>query len=259
MKQYIVDAFTDKIFHGNPAAICVMNEWISDDLMKSIAKENNLSETAFIVKEDEGYYLRWFTPKEEIDLCGHATLASAFVLFNFYLKDASEIVFKTMSGNLIVGRNKDLFVMEFPKYTLEKVEVSKDIIDALGVVPLEVYKGRDLLCVLKSEDEVKNIKLNSEKLLTLDGLMVHVTARGKNFDCVSRSFGPKIGIKEDPVCGSAHCHIIPYWTEKLKKEKIVAYQASSRGGTLYCRMSNGKVYISGKAVLYSKADLSLKV
>lgn len=259
MKQYIVDAFTDKIFHGNPAAICVMNEWISDDLMKSIAKENNLSETAFIVKEDEGYHLRWFTPKEEIDLCGHATLASAFVLFNFYLKDASEIVFKTMSGNLIVGRNKDLFVMEFPKYTLEKVEVSKGIIDALGVVPLEVYKGRDLLCVLKDEDEVKNIKIDFDKLLTLDGLMLHVTARGRNVDCVSRSFGPKIGIKEDPVCGSAHCHIIPYWTEKLKKGKIVAYQASNRGGTLYCRMSNGKVYISGKAVLYSKADLSLKV
>ena len=257
MRQYIVDAFTDQIFHGNQAAICIMDQWIPEDLMINITKENNFSETAFAVREGEKYHLRWFTPGGEIDLCGHATLACAYVLFRFYLPDADKVVFSTLSGELTVKRNGELLEMEFPAYKLEKVPVTKEMTDAIGASPSEAYMGRDLLCVFDDEETVRNLQPDMSKLLDLQGLLLHVTAPGKDTDSVSRSFAPKLNIIEDPVCGSGHCHIAPYWAEKLNKDNIVAYQASKRGGTLYCRMSGEKVILAGKAVLFSECEIHI--
>ena len=257
MKQYIVDAFTDKVFHGNQAAVCITDEWMPEELMLSITKENNFSETAFAVREGEKYHLRWFTPGGEIELCGHATLACAYVLFRFCIPDADKIVFSTLSGDLTAERNGELIEMEFPAYRLKKVPVTEAVIDALGAAPSEAYMGRDLLCVFDDEETVKNLKPDMEKVSKLDGLLLQVTAPGKDTDSVSRTFAPKLNVEEDPVCGSGHCHIVPYWAEKLGKERIVAYQASQRGGTLYCRVSGGKVFLAGKAALFSECDLHI--
>lgn len=256
MKQYIVDAFTDKVFSGNPAAVCVMKEWITDELMMEITKENNLSETAFAVKEGLDYKLRWFTPGGEINLCGHATLATAYVITKFVEPELLKINFHTLSGILAVEKKDDIFIMDFPEYELKSVKISDEIIEAIGVEPLEVYIGRDLLCILGSEDEVRNININLDKIKKLDGLLLHVTAKGSEFDCVSRSFAPKLGVSEDPVCGSGHCHIVPFWAKKLDKNVLKAYQASKRGGTLYCNFDGKKVQLSGKAALYSIAEIN---
>ena len=255
MKQYIVDAFTDQVFHGNQAAICIMEQWVTEDLMMNITRENNFSETAFAVKEGEKYHLRWFTPGGEIDLCGHATLACAYVLFRFYIPNAGKVVFSTLSGDLIVKRNGDLLEMEFPAYKLEKIPVTQAMIDAIGVTPSEAYMGRDLLCVFDDEKTVRNLQPDMNKLLNLDGLLLQVTAPGKNTDSVSRSFAPKLNVTEDPVCGSGHCHIVPYWAKRLNKSSIVAYQASKRGGTLYCKMAGDKVFLAGKAALFSECEI----
>ena len=257
MKQYIVDAFTREIFGGNPAAVCVMDAWPSDDLMQKIAIENNLSETAFAVREDDIYHLRWFTPGGEIDLCGHATLGTAFVLLNYYEKDAQQVVFTTLSGDLIVTRRGELYEMEFPAYDLKKVDVTEAMEDALGVRVREAYLARDLLCVVDDEQTVRELTPDLEKVKQIDGLLVHVTARGKDEDCVSRSFAPKLSVAEDPVCGSGHCHIIPYWADVLGKNELVAYQASKRGGTLYCRQEGEKIFMAGKAALYSVDELNI--
>lgn len=257
MKQYIVDAFTDKLFHGNQAAICILDTWLSEELMMNITRENNFSETAFAVKENGKYHLRWFTPGGEIDLCGHATLACAFVILNFYSQNANMVTFTTLSGDLTVTRKDDLYEMEFPIYKLAPVKISSDITDALGAKPKEVYLGRDMLCVFDKEDAVTNMNPDMEKVKLLDGAMLHITAKGKEYDCVSRSFAPKVNVTEDPVCGSGHCHITPYWSEKLHKNKITAYQASKRSGILYCNVENDKIYISGKAVLFSISELNL--
>lgn len=257
MKQYTVDAFTEEIFKGNPAAVCIMESWIDDELMQNIAIENNLSETAFAVKEGNFYRIRWFTPGGEVDLCGHASLATAFAIFNFYEKNSLRIHFKTKDNvDLIIKRKNELYEMEFPAYDLKKIEISKDIADAVGN-PMEAYISRDLLCVLNSEEEVINFKPDLEKIERLDGLLLHITAKGTDADCVSRSFAPKLNIPEDPVCGSGHCHIVPYWAEILKKEDIIAYQASKRSGTLYCKMNKDKVIISGKAALFSESEIHI--
>lgn len=255
MKQYIVDAFTDRIFHGNQAAICIMDEWLDESLMMEITQENNFSETAFAVKENEKYHLRWFTPGGEIDLCGHATLACAYVLFKFYVPNADEVVFSTLSGDLIVKRKGELLEMEFPAYKLERIPVTQAMIDAIKAVPSEAYMGRDLLCVFEDEEIVRNLKPDMTKLLELDGLLLQVTAPGKDTDSISRSFAPKLNVVEDPVCGSGHCHIAPYWAKRLNKESIVAYQASKRGGTLYCKVLGDKVLIAGKAALFSECEI----
>lgn len=255
MKQYVVDAFTDKVFAGNPAAICVLDKWISDELMQKITTENNLSETAFTVKEGEHYHLRWFTPGGEIDLCGHATLATAYTLFRFYEKDADVLSFDTLSGVLTVRKNGELLEMDFPAYELSPVEVTDKMVDAIGVKPLEAYMGRDLLCVVSSEDEVKNATPDQAKIMELDGLLVHLTAKGAEHDCVSRSFAPKCGVAEDPVCGSGHCHIVPYWAKALEKDSLVAYQASRRGGVLHCRIEGERIVLAGNAALYSEAEI----
>lgn len=259
IKCYFVDAFADKVFEGNPAGVCILEKWISDGLMLNIAGENNLSETAFAVKEGNAYRLRWFTPTEEVDLCGHATLATAFVLANFVDPDAQFFPFNTLSGRLQAVRRgglADLFEIDFPAYKLEQVPVTDAMTEAAGLRPLEAYMGRDLLCVFKDADDVITMRLDMGMVKELDGLLLQVTAPGmKEFDCVSRSFGPKVGIDEDPVCGSGHCHIIPYWGQRLGKDRIIARQASARGGTLYGELKEDRVRISGRAVLYAIAEL----
>lgn len=255
MKQYIVDAFTDKVFSGNPAAVCISEEWLPDETMKNITRENNLAETAFAIERGDKYQLRWFTPEGEIDLCGHATLACAYVIFNYIKKDSSAVVFETLSGELTVTKQGDFYEMDFPAYTLHSVPVTKQMTDAIGAAPKEAYLGRDLLCVFENETIIKELTPNLEKVKELDGLLLHVTAQGNNVDCVSRTFAPKCNVPEDQVCGSGHCHIIPYWAEKQKKEKITAYQASERGGTLYCKMEGDRVKLGGKAAVYSIGEI----
>lgn len=257
MKQYIVDAFTDKVFHGNQAGVCVLDEWLSEELMKNIAAENNLSETAFTVKTNDGYDLRWFTPSDEIDLCGHATLATAYVLFNYYEKAADRIVFHTMSGDLFIGRNGDYIEMDFPAYSLNKVTVTDEMAAALGATPKEAYLDRDLLLVYDDEDIIRKMKPDFAKVKQLDGLGVAVTAPGKDYDCVSRFFVPELSIPEDPVTGSAHCMITPYWVERLGKSILKAYQASERGGELICELRDNRVIISGRAVIFAVSELIL--
>ncbi|MCD8192026.1 MAG: PhzF family phenazine biosynthesis protein [Oscillospiraceae bacterium] len=258
MKQYIVDAFTDEIFHGNPAAVCILDKWVSEKLMTDITAENNLSETAFAVKTGGRYSLRWFTPGGEIDLCGHATLAAAFVITSFYEKGAAQVAFDTLSGTLTVTRKGELYEMDFPAYSLRPVPVTAELTEAIGAAPREAYMGRDLLCVFDDAEVVKSLNPNQQKLLALDGLLLHATAAGEDFDCVSRSFAPKCGVAEDPVCGSGHCHIAPYWASRLGKSELAAYQASRRGGALYCRVEGERVKLAGKAVLYSCAELNVR-
>ena len=257
MKQYIVDAFTDKVFGGNQAAVCVPDEWPSDELMHNIAIENNFSETAFAVKEGDDYHLRWFTPGGEIDFCGHATLGTSYVIFNFYEKEAAEITFHTQVGKLTVTRKGDLIEMDFPAYSLNRIEVTDRMEEAIGVRPLEAYIDRDLLLILPDADSVRNLQPDQDKLKEIDGLLVAVTAPSDDdrYDCVSRIFAPKLSIAEDPVTGSAHCMITPYWCKRLGKEELVCYQASDREGVLYARQNADRVRVAGKAVLYSEGKI----
>ena len=257
MKQFIVDAFTDIVFHGNQAAVCVLDEWLPDKMMMDIAAENNFSETAFTVKVGEGYDLRWFTPCDEINLCGHATLATAYVLFNYYENDADRIAFHTLSGDLFTGRRGDCIEMDFPVYSLNEVPVTDEMVAAMGVAPKEAYLDRDLLLVYEDEDIIRKMKPDIDKVKQLDGLGVGVTAPGKDYDCVSRFFVPELSIPEDPVTGSAHCMITPYWTKRLGKSSINAFQASKRGGELICELRGDRVIISGKAVIFAVSELML--
>ena len=255
MKQYIIDAFTDKIFSGNPAAVCVLDHFPGNDMMQSIAAENNLSETAFVVNENGRYHIRWFTPKSEIDFCGHATLATAFVLFNFYENEAAELDFVGQISEFTVQRSGELIRMNFPAYDIEHIEITDMMIEALGTIPLAAYKDRDILFVLRDEDEVRNLQPDMELISKLDGACIAVTAKGTEYDCVSRVFAPKFGITEDPVTGSTHCMIAPYWCKRLNKTNITAFQASSRTGILYCESVGDEIIVSGKAVLFSINDI----
>ena len=258
MRQYVVDAFADRIFEGNPAAVCVMERWPEEDLMLKITRENNLSETAFVVKEGEEYRLRWFTPGGEIDLCGHATLAAAHIITRFVEPGVERVGFQTLSGLLTVRAEGELLSMDFPAYQLKRLEVTEEITQALGARPSEVWRARDLLCVFDRAEDVLALKPDMDKLLKVKGALMQVTAPGmEGYDCVSRSFAPKMGVPEDPVCGSGHCHIIPYWAQKLGKTRFVARQASPRGGTLYCRMEGDRVILAGRAVLYARSHLGI--
>jgi PhzF family phenazine biosynthesis protein len=256
MKQYIVDAFTDKPFSGNPAAVCVMDAWPSEEAMMKLAMENNLSETAFIVKEGTGYRLRWFTPGTEVELCGHATLASAFVILHYYETESDSVAFNTLSGRLTVRRNGDFYEMDFPTYDLKEIPVTAEMERAFGVRPVKALLGLDLICVFESEEQVRNMTPDQQLLTALEGRIQNATARGEETDCVSRSFCPKLAIPEDPVCGSAHCQIADYWSRVLGKRTITAYQASGRGGRLRCEMKgNGRIAISGEAVLVAVSEI----
>ena len=258
MKQYIVDAFTDTPFSGNPAAVCVMDSWPSEEFMMKLAMENNLSETAFLVKEEAGYHLRWFTPGTEVELCGHATLACAYVILTVYEPESSEVSFNTLSGILTVRRKGDLFEMDFPTYPLKEIPVSDEMEQAFGVRPIKAVLGLDLICVFEKEDQVRKMEPDQAMLMKLEGRIQNATAKGVETDCVSRSFCPKLSIAEDPVCGSAHCQIADYWSGELKKKDIVAYQASKRGGYLYLKLrEDGRINISGKAVLVATTEWCL--
>ena len=227
MKQYIVDAFTNKIFSGNPAAVCVLEDFPSEEIMQNIAAENNLSETAFVVKENDRYHIRWFTPKSEIDFCGHATLAAAYILFNYYAQEAESLNLNGQIGEFTAQRSRELIRMEFPAYKLEHIEITDTMIEALGTIPLAAYKDRDILFILRDEDEVRDLQPDMELLSKLDGACVAVTAKGTEYDCVSRIFAPRFGIDEDPVTGSTHCMIAPYWCKRLNKTDISAFQSLS--------------------------------
>jgi PhzF family phenazine biosynthesis protein len=256
VKYYVVDAFAERVFEGNPAGVCILDEWLSDETMQKIAIENNLSETAFAVKGQDSYHLRWFTPGGEVDLCGHATIATAFVITNFVDVNVSKVIFKTMSGELIVTKKGDLFELDSPSIMPKEFPLTEQMVEALGIKPLETYLNRDLLFVLENEEAVKNAKPDFSKLEQLsDGMGVLITAKGDQFDFVSRCFFPKIKVNEDPVCGSAHSNFIPYWAKRLGKDEMVARQLSKRGGTLYCKDNGDRVIVGGYATLYSKAEI----
>lgn len=258
ISQYIVDAFTDTIFKGNPAAVCISEKPLSEHTMQQIAIENNLSETAFIIPRQNGYGLRWFTPGGEIDLCGHATLAASYIIMRFVEPERKSVDFFTKSGQLSVAKKQDLYEMDMPVYHLTQIPVTEEMTAAIGFRPLEAWKGRDLVCVLENENQVINATPKEEKIKELDGLLLQLTAAGEKYDCVTRSFAPKLGVTEDPVCGSGHCHVIPLWTEKLHKDNLCAYQASKRGGILYCRVAGERIFIAGKAALFSAGELFIK-
>lgn len=256
---YQVDAFSRKVFGGNPAAVCLLESWLDATLLQSIAAENNLSETAFLVPTSKGRYdLRWFTPTVEIDLCGHATLASAFVIFSVIDDSLSSVDFQTASGLLSVTKSGELLSMDFPSRKPEPAEQSPLISKALGEEPLQVLKSRDLLVVFEDEAVVRDMNPDFDTLkLIRDSFGVIVTARGEKSDFVSRFFAPNAGIPEDPVTGSAHCTLIPYWASRLKKNQLHAFQLSKRGGELFCENAGEHVKISGTAVLYAKGELYL--
>ncbi|NCD00116.1 MAG: PhzF family phenazine biosynthesis protein [Bacteroidia bacterium] len=255
MKYYVVDAFAEKLFEGNPAGVCVLDVWLSDEMMQNIAMENNLSETAFTCKENGKYRLRWFTPGGEIDLCGHATLATAFVLANFVEPNITIFEFETLSGVLRVERKENMYEMDFPSFEMTSIPVTEAMKEAVGYPIVEAWLGRDLVCVLEDENYVHAANPDLEKVKTLKGLLLHISAKGSLYDCVTRSYAPKLGVSEDPVCGSGHCHIAPLWISKLRKDQLVARQASKRGGTLYCKMNKDRITLCGHAVLYSIAEL----
>lgn len=260
MNQYIVDAFTDKIFCGNPAAVCILKNFPEEKIMLNIAKENNLSETAFAVKEKNFYNLRWFTPSTEIDFCGHATLATAYVILNFIEPELNLVNFKTLRGDFSVKKNKNLIEMDFPSYEYKKISVTDEMSEAIGEKVLEAYLSRDLLLVIDSDEKVKNLRPNLEKLQNLEGLIQAVTAKSsdENFDCISRVFAPKVKVSEDPVTGSTHCLIAPYWSKILNKNILKCYQASERGGILQCEIIDDRVKISGNAILFAKSKLNIE-
>lgn len=260
MRMYVVDAFAEKVFEGNPAAVCVMEKWISDSLMEKITLENNLSETAFAVKNGSYYDLRWFTPGGEIDLCGHATLATAYVLANFYNTEDTSFVFETKSGELRVERRGEIFELNFPSRMPTQISLTEQMTDALSAKPQSVHLGEDLLFVLENEQEVKNLSPDFSKLKMLtDGLGVIVTAKTNHdsYQFVSRAFFPKLGVNEDPVTGRAHCLLIPYWNKSLEKGVMIARQLSARGGTLHCRMEGERVVMGGTAVLYATSEIQV--
>ena len=254
---YYVDAFADKVFTGNPAAV-IFTDIDDDRLMQKIASENNLSETAFVNISKDKNYIRWFSPLKEVDLCGHATLASGFVYFNFINKNVNEVSFMSASGELSVSRINDLYELNFPKDNIKKVDLIDSIEDSIGVRPIETYIGDiNLFALLDSEDTLKSLDPNFNKLINLEGQGLIVSAQSNEYDFVSRYFCPKYGINEDPVTGSAHTTLIPYWSEKLNSEELVAKQVSERGGVLYCKNKDTRVLIAGKAVLYMKGEIDL--
>ena len=255
-----IDAFTDKLFAGNPAAVCPLNEWPEDEILQKIAIENNLAETAFFVKLDaERYHLRWFTPEIEMDLCGHATLASAFVLFEELAYEKDKIFFESKSGVLSVRKTDGYLELDFPSRPPKKAVLPSSISEALNIQPQEIWQARDYLLVYNSEEEIKNIKPNTAllDLINTDPGGIIVTAKGEKVDFVSRFFTPQASVFEDPVTGSAHCTLVPFWASRLKKTSFHAHQVSARGGELFCDLSGDRVFIRGKAIKYLKGIIEI--
>ena len=254
---YQVDAFTREPFRGNPAAVCPLERWLDDGTLQAVAAENNLSETAFFVGERGRYDLRWFTPGLEVDLCGHATLASAHILFGVLEPDLEEVVFSTRSGPLTVRRRDDRLAMDFPSRPGTPQPPSRDLIEGLGVEPEAVLLARDTMAVLRTEEEVRGLKPAMDALSRVESLGIIATAPGRGADFVSRFFAPRAGVPEDPVTGSAHCTLIPYWAERLGKASLRAFQVSRRGGELFCEQRGDRVVIAGHAVTCLEGRLIL--
>ena len=260
IKLYKVNAFTNQLFNGNPAAVCPLSEWLPDDIMQSIATENNLSETAFFIRKDHEIEIRWFTPKVEVELCGHATLACAHVIYNEYKYVDDKLIFSTFFGEKInVHKEKNLFFMDFPSHKTKKSPFNAKLLNnALdGTSPEDFLSGFYDIAIFKTQEEITSIspKFNLLKQLPNKGLII--TAPGKNVDFVSRFFAPKLGIDEDPVTGSAHCLLIPYWYNRLNKKNMLALQLSPRGGELFCTYHNNRVGIGGYAVTFLEGEIRL--
>lgn len=254
---YQVDAFADTLFAGNPAAVVPLDNWLDAELMQQIAMENNLAETAFFVKGNDGYHIRWFTPEYEIDLCGHATLASAYVIKTFLEPHVPEIHFTTQKAGVLKTTAKDgVYTLNFPARMPVAAEPPQNLLECLGVTnAVDVLRSRDYFVVLPDEDAVKNVAPDYGLMKKLDAVGVIVTAKGQSADVVSRCFYPGAGIPEDPVTGSAHCNIVPYWSGKLGKTKLFCKQLSPRGGNLHCELSGDRVLMSGSCVLYLKGEI----
>ncbi|HWQ81726.1 MAG TPA: PhzF family phenazine biosynthesis protein [Ignavibacteria bacterium] len=260
IKLFQADAFTDELFGGNPAAVCYLDNWLSDKLMQNIAAENNLAETAFVVPMGDQYEIRWFTPSTEVELCGHATLASAHVLFEFYENDLNEIVFKSRErGILKVRKSGEVLTLDFPVDVYKKSVAPKGLYESLGLVPSECYKGMtDYLLVYKSENEIKSINPDFKSLKEVNARGVIVTAEGSGgIDFVSRFFAPASGVDEDPVTGSAHTTLTPFWSERLGRMKLRAVQLSKRKGYLECELKIDRVEISGKVRTYLTGEIHI--
>jgi len=257
LELYQIDAFTNKTFGGNPACVVPLNEWLSDDLLLQIAKENAVAETAFFIDKGERIHLRWFTPEIEMDLCGHATLATAHCLRSILNYTKDKITFETLSGDLTVLVENDLYFLNFPSRMPVASELPEVIKKSLNTQPKEVYKSRDYLLVYDTEQDIQNIKIDRQTFdqINLDPGGVIVTAKGDTCDFVSRFFTPQAAILEDPVTGSAHCSLIPFWSKRLKKKTLFAQQISERGGELNCQDKNDRVLICGKAKTYSIGNL----
>jgi PhzF family phenazine biosynthesis protein len=254
---YQIDAFTDRVFTGNPAGVCFLDRWIEDPILQSIAAENNLSETAFLVSAGSHYDLRWFTPKIEVDLCGHGTLASAFAVFEYVNPQARRVDFQTKSGLLSVVRQGDLLTMDFPARRPEPCPPPAHLAEILGISPVQTLRARDLLVVYEEEAQIRKLQPDLARVAALEPFAVIVTAPGQNSDFVSRFFAPKVGVPEDPVTGSAHCSLIPYWSERLGKIELHAFQLSLRGGELFCLDQGDRVSIGGKAAAYLSGTIRI--
>lgn len=258
LRLFHVDAFTSKLFHGNPAGVCPLETWLPDAQLQAIAAENNLPETAFFVRRGSEYHLRWFTPTQEADLCGHATLASAYVLFTESSHRGDEVVFQSRAGTLKVYREGDRLTLDFPSWKVQEVPANADVARALGREPQALFSNaRDYLALFASEQEVAAVDPQMERLRWLDREAVICTAPGTDVDFVSRYFAPQVGIPEDPVTGSAHCALAPFWAERLRKSSLSARQISPRGGSLFCRLEGERVLISGACVKYLDGTLEL--
>lgn len=256
---YQVDAFAEKVFQGNPAAVIPLEDWLEEDLMQKIAMENNLSETAFFVKADAEYHIRWFTPEFEIDLCGHATLASAYIIKNFVEPHLAEVNFTTQkAGSLRAMARDGIYTLDFPARMPQPCKTPRQLFKSLNIsTAVEVLKSRDYFVVLPNEEAVKNAEPDFALIKELDSVGVIITAKGQSADVVSRCFYPGAGIPEDPVTGSAHCNIVPYWSDKLGKTKLFCKQLSPRGGDLHCELEGDRVLMSGKCVLFLEGEINI--
>ncbi|MBN2697542.1 MAG: PhzF family phenazine biosynthesis protein [Bacteroidales bacterium] len=252
-----VDAFASEPFRGNPAAVVILDRWPADSLLQKIAGENNLSETAFLLKSGSSYEIRWFSPSVEVDLCGHATLASAHILFHHYEQDTTRIRFENhYSGTLFVEKGERELTLDFPVDHIRPVELPEELISALGDCPVESYLGRtDYMLVFGEQQQIEDLSPDFHRLRAYKARGIIATAKGKEADFVSRFFAPAIDINEDPVTGSAHTTLTPYWARKLNKTELLAHQLSARGGTLHCRLAGDRVKISGRAVTYLEGSI----
>ena len=254
---YQIDAFAGKAFEGNPAAICPLSEWLPDEVMQSIAKENNLSETAFFVSTGRGFHIRWFTPVAEVDLCGHATLASAYVIFSHLGFEKNIVKFESKSGLLTVVQNEGLLIMDFPSQPPTPCEIPDEISSAFQSTPVECLKSEDYIIVFGSEEEIATAQPNLVELSKLDLRGIVITAKSSEYDFIARFFAPKYGINEDPVTGSAYTQLVPYWSNTLGATKLHAKQVSSRGGEIFCELVGNRVSIAGKAATYLVGEIEI--